>query len=72
MPADGTRPRPAGSPARWFADYGEYFAVRAPSVVRLARLQLQDDSAAEDVTVRSHALYALTRLRRVLTVDGDA
>jgi RNA polymerase sigma-70 factor (sigma-E family) len=49
MPADGTRPRPAESPARWFADYGEYFAARAPSVVRLARLQLQDNGAAEDV-----------------------
>lgn len=49
LPADGTRPRPAQSPARWFADYGEYFAVRAPSVVRLARLQLQDNAAAQDV-----------------------
>jgi RNA polymerase sigma-70 factor (sigma-E family) len=51
MPADETRPRPAESSARarWFADYDEFFALRAPSVVRLARLQLQDNHAAEDV-----------------------
>ena len=56
-------------------------AVRPPQqrAVRVQRYyeEVPDQEIAEilgiaRVTVRSHALHALTRLRRVLTVDGDA
>ena len=53
--------------AVWFVDFDEFYSARAMSLLRLARLQLQDDQAAEDAVadVLSKILTKWPQVRRL-------
>ena len=73
LPLDTCRSgEPATAPAvaaAWFTEYDDFFRARARGLMRLARLQLQDDHAAEDV-VAEVLVKVSSKWRRIRAMDA--